>query len=377
MYYFDHSATTKPHKEVLETFVKVNEEFYSNPASIHKLGVEAHTLLSRARKQVADMLGTDETRVIFTSGGTESNHFAIHGIAKNLQSRGKHIITSSIEHPSVLEAMKQLEHQGFEIEVLAVNEKGLISVQDVKASLRKDTILVSIMHINNELGSIQPIKELATMIHQNSRAVFHVDAIQSFGKYPVSFVKLGVDVLTLSAHKFNGLKGSGIVAWKDHVSFEPVIVGGGQEYGLRSGTVAVAQAVSFAKAMRLASENQSTMLLKYSQWNEKLRSSLRRYRNVKILSSDEAAAHILTISVRHLKGEVLVNALQAKEIIVSTSSACSSKQTKTSHVLKSIGLPDDYIRGVIRLSLGTSNTDEQIDHFIESFSSIMKQVKGE
>lgn len=377
MYYFDHSATTKPHKEVLETFIRVNEEFYANPASIHELGVEANTLLSRARKQVADMLGTDETRVIFTSGGTESNHFAIQGVAKNLNSRGKHIITSSIEHPSVLEAMKQLERQGFEVEILPVNEKGLISVDEVKACLRKDTILVSIMHINNELGSIQPIKELANMIHQYSRAVFHVDAIQSFGKYPVSFDKLGVDVLTLSAHKFNGLKGSGIVAWKGHVSFEPVIVGGGQEFGLRSGTVPVAQAVSFAKAMRLAFENQSHMLSKYIQWNEKLRSSFRGYRNVRILSADEAAAHILTISVRHLKGEVLVNALQAKEIIVSTSSACSSKQTKTSHVIESIGLPDDYIRGVIRISLGTSNTDQQIDYFTENFSTIMKQVKGE
>ena len=377
MYYFDHSATTKPHKEVLETFVKVNEEFYANPASIHEFGVEANTLLSRARKQIADMLGTDETRVIFTSGGTESNHFAIHGLAKNLQARGKHIITSSVEHPSVLESMKQLELQGFEIDVLPVDEKGLISVEDVKACLRKDTIVVSIMHINNELGSIQPIKNLANIIHQNSRAVFHVDAIQSFGKYPVSFSSLGVDVLTLSAHKFNGLKGSGIVAWKDFVSFEPVIVGGGQEFGLRSGTVPVAQAVSFAKAMRIAFENQSSMLPKYIQWNEKLRSFLEGYRNVRILSSDQAAAHILTISVRNLKGEILVNALQSRGIIVSTSSACSSKQTKTSHVIKSIGLPDDYIRGVIRISLGTSNTDEQIDYFIENFSAIMKQVKGE
>ncbi len=377
MYYFDHSATTKPHKEVLETFVKVNEEFYANPASIHELGVEANALLSRARKQIADMLGTDETRVIFTSGGTESNHFAIHGLAKNLQARGKHIITSSIEHPSVLESLKQLELQGFEIEILPVNEKGLISVEDVKSCLRKDTIVVSIMHINNELGSIQPIKELANIIHQNSRAVFHVDAIQSFGKYPVSFSSLGVDVLTLSAHKFNGLKGSGIVAWKDYVSFEPVIVGGGQEFGLRSGTVPVAQAVSFAKAMRLAFENQSLMLSKYVQWNEKIRNFLQGYRSVRILSSNQAAAHILTISVRNLKGEILVNALQTRGIIVSTSSACSSKQTKTSHVIKSIGLSDDYIRGVIRISFGTSNTDQQIEHFIENFSAIMKQVKGE
>lgn len=377
MNYFDHSATTKPYKEVLDTFVKVNQEFYANPASLHELGVDAQTLLSRARKQIADMLKTDATKVIFTSGGTESNHFAIHGLAKNLQGRGKHIITTNIEHPSVLESMIQLEHQGFEVEILHVDNKGLISVEEVKARLRKDTILVSIMHINNELGSMQPIEKLATVIHDNSRAVFHVDAIQSYGKYSVTFPLLGADVLTLSSHKFNGLKGSGIVAWKDNVLFEPVIVGGGQEFGLRSGTVPVAQAVAFSKAMRLAFENQDMMLSKYLHWNQKLRSFMNNFKDVRILSPEDAAAHILTISVRHIKGEVLVNALQARGIIVSTSSACSSKQTKISHVIKAISLSDDFTKGVIRISLGTSNTDQQIEHFIEQFSAIMKQLKGE
>ncbi|WP_019413904.1 cysteine desulfurase family protein [Paenisporosarcina sp. TG20] len=377
MDYFDHSATTKPHKEVLDTFVKVNQEFYANPASLHELGVDANTLLSRARKQVAEMLTTDEQKVIFTSGGTESNHLAIHGLAKNLQGRGKHIITSNIEHPSVLETMKQLERLGFEVDILPVNKKGLISVDDVTSSLRKDTILVSIMHINNELGCIQPIQDLANTIHLNSRAMFHVDAVQSFGKYPVSFPALGADVLTLSGHKFNGLKGTGIVAWKGNVSFEPTIVGGGQEFGLRSGTVPVAQAVAFSKAMRLAFENQSNMHSKYVQWNTKLRSFMKEFKDVLILSSEEAAVHILTVSVRHLKGEVLVNALQEKGIIVSTSSACSSKQTKISHVIEAIGLSDDYSKGVIRISLGTSNTDQQIDNFMKQFSAVMKQVKGE
>ncbi len=377
MYYFDHSATTKPHKDVLDTFVKVNEEYYANSSSIHELGVEAHMLLSRARKQIADILKTDETKVIFTSGGTESNHFAIHGLAKSLQSRGKHIITSSIEHPSVLESMKQLEAQGYEIDYLPVNDKGIVLVEEVKTRLRKDTIVVSIMHINNELGSMQPIDQIAKVVHLNSRAIFHVDAIQSFGKYPVSFSVLGADVITLSGHKFNGLKGSGIVAWKNHLSFEPIIVGGGQESGLRSGTVPVAQAVAFAKAMRMAHENQLLMLSTYIRWNIKLRTFLNQFRDVRILSPDEAAAHILTISVRNIKGEVLVNALQAKGIIVSTSSACSSKQTKISHVIEAIGLSDDYKKGVIRISLGTSNTDLQIEEFIKHFSTIMKQIKGD
>lgn len=377
MYYFDHSATTKPHKEVLDTFVKVNEEFFANSASLHELGVDAHKLLSRARKQVADMLGTEENKVIFTSGGTESNHFAIHGLAKKLQSRGKHIITSSIEHPSVMESMKQLELQGFEVDYLPVDKKGIISIEELKSKLRKDTILVSIMHINNELGSIQPIAEISQLVHQNSRAFVHVDAVQSFGKYPVSFIRLGADVLTLTGHKFNGLKGTGIVAWKDHVSFEPTIVGGGQEFGLRSGTVPVAQAVAFAKAMRLSFENQPTMLTQYKKWNMQLRRLMSHLKDVLVLSGEDAAAHILTISVRNLKGEVLVNALQSKDIIVSTSSACSSKQTKISHVIQAIGVSDDYKKGVIRISLGTSNDDQQIDYFIEHFSAIIKRIKGE
>ena len=377
MYYFDHSATTKPHKEVLDTFVKVNEEFFANPASLHELGVDANTLLSRARKQVADMLGTEENKVIFTSGGTESNHFAIHGLAKKVQSRGKHIITSSIEHPSVMESIKQLELQGFEVDYLPVNKKGIISIDELKSKLRKDTILVSIMHINNELGSIQPIAEISHLVHQNSRAFVHVDAVQSFGKYPVSFTLLGADVLTLTGHKFNGLKGTGIVAWKDHVSFEPTIVGGGQEFGLRSGTVPVAQAVAFAKAMRLSFENQPTMLTKYEKWNSQLRQLMSHLKDVLVVSGEDAAAHILTISVRNLKGEVLVNALQSKDIIVSTSSACSSKQTKSSHVIQAIGVSDDYKKGVVRISLGTSNDNQQIDYFIEHFSAIIKRIKGE
>jgi cysteine desulfurase len=377
VYYFDHSATTKPHKEVLDTFVKVNETFYANPASLHEMGVDSNSLLSRARKQVADMLKTEESKVIFTSGGTESNHFAINGLARTLQGRGRHIITSSTEHPSVLESMKQLANQGFEIDILPVNEKGVISIDDVKERLRKDTILVSVMHINNELGSIQPIKQLAEVIHEHSRAIFHVDAVQSFGKYPITFPLIGADVLTLSGHKFNGLKGTGIVAWTGHVSFEPIIVGGGQEFGLRSGTVPVPQAVAFAKAMRIAFENQAAMKTKYIKWNEKLRNFIRNFKDIRILSPEDAAAHILTVSVRNIKGEVLVNALQARGIIVSTSSACSSKQTKISHVIKAIGLPDDYTKGVIRISLGTSNSDEQINHFIENFTAIIKQVKGD
>lgn len=373
----DHSATTKPRKEVLDTFIKVNDNYYGNPASIHEMGVEANALLERARSQIATMLGTENHKVIFTSGGTESNHFSITGIAKGLKSRGSHIITSKIEHPSVLETVKQLENEGFEIDYLEVNKDGNVSIEDLRTKLRKDTVLVSVMHINNEIGSIQPIAELAEHVKKNSRAIFHVDAIQSFGKYPVDLNSLGVDVLSLSGHKINGLKGTGIVAWKPELTFFPVLVGGGQEFGLRSGTVAVPQAVSLAKAMRLTFENTAQAHSQYAKWSTELRKFLSEFPSIKIISPSDGAVHILSFSVRSIKGEVLINALQTRGIIVSTSSACSSRQVKTSHVIEALKIADDYKKGVLRISFGYGMEDQQIQDFKYHFKEIMKQLKGE
>lgn len=377
MNYMDHSATTKPRKEVLDTFIKVNEDFFGNPSSIHEMGVEASQLLNRARSQIASLLGTDDSKVIFTSGGTESNHFSITGIAKSMRHRGRHILTSKIEHPSVIETMKQLEKEGFEIEYLDVNEEGLVTLETLELALRKDTILISLMHINNEIGSIQPISLLAKFVKKTSRAIFHVDAIQSFGKYPVTFQALGVDILSISGHKLNGLKGTGIVAWHSELVFQPVLVGGAQEFGLRSGTVPVPQAVSLAKAMRIICEESSQAYLNYERWSKDLREFLGNYPSIKIISPVQGAVHILSFSIRDIKGEVIINALQAKGIIVSTSSACSSKQTKTSHVIEALNISDTYKKGVIRISFGYGMTDEHIQHFKENFKGIMKQLKGE
>lgn len=377
MNYMDHSATTKPRKEVLETFIKVNEEFYGNPSSIHEMGVEANHLLNSARAQIAALLGTDENKVIFTSGGTESNHFSITGIVKSMSHRGRHILTSKIEHPSVIETMLQLKKEGFEVEFLDVNKEGVVSVDTLQKSLRKDTVLVSLMHINNEIGSIQPIAELAAYVKSVSRAIFHVDAIQSYGKYPVTFEQLGVDILSVSGHKLNGLKGTGIVAWRPELVFQPILVGGAQEFGLRSGTVPVPQAVSLAKAMRLITEDTDRAYLQYDKWLKELREFLSQYQSIQIISPINGAVHILTFSVKDIKGEVLVNALQAKGIIVSTSSACSSKQTKTSHVIEALHISEAYKKGVIRISFGYGMEDEHIQHFKKHFKGIMKQLKGE
>jgi cysteine desulfurase len=379
MIYLDNSATTKPHESVLQTFLQVNEHYYANPASIHKAGVEANDLLTRAREQVASILNTEEKQVIFTSGGTESNNFALYGVAKSSTHKGKHIIISEIEHPSVLEAAKRLIKEGFDVEYLRVNEQGKFSIEQLKRIIRKDTILVSVMHVNNEMGAISPIREMAQIIHDNSRAVFHVDAVQSFGKMPVTFDgENGPDILTVSGHKIHGLKGSGIIAFRKQFNVHPFLVGGGQEYGLRSGTVAVPLAVSFAKAARLAVEKIQVMQVQYKKWNRELRGYLAQFgEEIFILSPEDAADHILSFSVRGLKGEILINALQKENVIVSTSSACSSKQTKDSHVVEAMKVAPQYKKGVIRISFGAMTTDQDIETFKARFQQVMNELKGE
>ncbi|RHW33202.1 cysteine desulfurase [Lysinibacillus yapensis] len=379
MIYLDNSATTKPLKEVLNTFVQVNESFYANPSSIHGAGVEANTLLDRARSQLAEILHTEDRFVLFTAGGTESNNFAILGVAKANTHKGKHIITTKIEHPSILEAVKSLQHEGYEVDYLDVDEAGVISLKELDEKLRKDTVLVSIMHVNNEMGAIQPIKEAAKLIHEKSRAAFHVDAVQSFGKLPVFFNgEEGPDLISLSGHKIHGLKGSGIIAFRKKMNIVPLLLGGGQELGLRSGTVAVPQAVALAKAARIAIEKMDENRLKYRKWHEELMVFLADFgEHIHILSTKSGAPHILSFSVKDLKGEILINALQARDILVSTSSACSSKQKKTSHVVEALNIVPNYKKGVIRLSFGALNTDQDIVEFKKAFTEVMKELKGE
>ena len=379
MIYLDNSATTKPHESVLQTFLQVNERYFANPASIHKAGVEANDLLSRAREQVASILNTEDKQVIFTSGGTESNNFALYGIAKSSTHKGKHIIVSEIEHPSVLEAAKRLITEGFDIEYLRVDEHGKLSVEQLKRIIRKDTILVSVMHVNNEMGAISPIREMAKIIHEKSRAVFHVDAVQSFGKMHVAFDgENGPDILTISGHKIHGIKGSGVIAFRKQLNISPLLVGGGQEFNLRSGTVSVPLAVSFAKAARLAVENIEVMQEKYKKWNDELRSYLVQFgEEIFVLSPVDAANHILSFSVKGLKGEILINALQKENIIVSTSSACSSKQTKDSHVVEAMKIAPQYKKGVIRISFGSMTTEQDIETFKVRFKQVMNELKGE
>lgn len=379
MIYLDNSATTQPHEEVLKSFLAVNDQYYANPASIHAMGIEANELLNRAREQMAELLNTTDKKVIFTSGGTESNNSAIFGIARANTHKGKHIITTEIEHASVLESVKVLEKEGYEVDYLKVDKTGIISLEELASLVRKDTSLVSIMHVNNEIGAIQPIKEAASIIHANSRAAFHVDAVQSFGKLPITFNgDQGPDMISISAHKIHGLKGTGILAMRKPMKMHPYLLGGKQEFGLRSGTVAVPQIVAMSKAARLAVESQATQAKKYRQWQNELREALSMYKDdVLFLSTEQGAAHILSFSVKDLKGEVIINALQRRDVIVSTSSACSSKQTKTSHVVEALQIGDAFRKGVIRVSFGAKLTDEDMKEAIKVFVEVMKELKGE
>ncbi|GKW46686.1 cysteine desulfurase family protein [Planococcus sp. NCCP-2050] len=365
MIYLDNSATTKPRKEVLETFLKVNEQYYANPASLHQMGNEAEDLLENARQQIKRILNMEN--VIFTSGGTESNNLALFGVARANRHRGKHIISAETEHPAILNSLKELEKEGFEITLLKVNAAGEISLDELKNVLRSDTILVSLMHVNNEIGTIHPTAEVKALL-EGSRVLFHVDAVQSVGKIQLSAEAMP-DLLTISGHKIHGLKGSGVLAF-NQLELAAVQFGGGQEFGLRSGTVSVPHAAALAKALRLAEPNPA-----FAKWNQELRTFFSGFHGVKIVSPEKAASHILAVAVKGIKGEILVSGLQAESVIVSTSSACSSKSKNTSHVIEAIGLPREYKDGVMRISFGAFTTEEDIASLKEAFIKTYKLIK--
>ena len=369
MIYFDNSATTAPEEEVLSSFIEVNRRFYANPASLHLFGKEAEYLLERSREQVLSILGIPDGKVIFTSGGTEANNLAIIGFARAYRSRGNHIITTLIEHPSVLDSMKYLESEGFEVDYLSVDKQGLISEDELKEKIRENTILVSIMYVNNEIGTIQPIAECARIIKESSRAIFHSDVIQGFGKLPVSLAEDGPDAITISAHKINGLKGSGLLAMRKGIAPEAINYGGGQEKGLRSGTVSVPNATALAKAMRLI--DAEDRLQSYIQWRKRLIDYIVDFNDVVVLAENSAAPHILAIAFYKIKGEIAVNFFQENGITLSTSSACSSKSGRAGHVIEAIHLPENYKHGVIRISFGKNNVEEDIIQFEKVFVQFM------
>lgn len=375
MIYLDNSATTKPDSTVVASFKQVSEKYFGNPSSIHELGGEVEQLQNRAREQAANILQVKPSEVVFTSGGTEGNNLAIKGIALRHQKRGKHIITSKVEHASVYETCKSLEDLGFTITYLPVKPNGVIDIEQLEKEITDETILISIMYVNNEIGSIQPIFDIGKKLKKYPKIFFHVDAVQAFGKVPLYLNDSGIDLCTLSGHKINGLKGTGLLYVKEGTSLYPLFHGGNQEFGLRSGTENVAGNVSFVRALRLMKEKEQNQWKQLKNLYEKLYQGLKKLDHLKINSSLDGAPHILNVSVPGLKPEVVIHALYEKGIIISTQSACSSKQFDKSRVLSACGISDVRASSGLRISLSYETTEEDIDMFINVFNETITHLK--
>lgn len=369
MIYLDYASTTPIRKEVLETYTMLLHKYYGNSDSLHEIGRETSKLMEQGRAQIAQLLHVYKEEILFTSCASESNNMAIKGVAWRYQNRGKHLITTCIEHSSVHNTMEQLkEYFGYEITYLPVNADGCVELEDLKKALRKDTILVSMMMVNNETGAIQPIKECADYVHANSLALFHMDGVQALGKIPVDLSC--VDLATFSAHKIYGLKGSAILYKKRNVDLLPLISGGQQEFGLRGGTSNVPTNIVFAKTLRLALEQQPRSYEHVKELNLYLRSSLKDIEDVVINSSENASPFILNISCLRIGSEIMLNALNSKGFAVSAQSTCSSHSKAISHVLLAMGRDELHATHAIRISLSHLTTKQEIDAFIDALKEI-------
>jgi cysteine desulfurase len=376
MIYFDNSATTKPFKEVLDSFVTVSSEYYGNPSSLHGMGGQAERLLSQARDQVSKLLTVKPSEIYFTSGGTEGNNLAIKGSALLHKNKGRHLITSSVEHPSVKSAMEQLEQEGFEITYLPVDEFGRISVADLEKSIRKETILISIMLVNNEVGTIQPIKEIGDLLKKYPTILFHVDAVQGIGKVPLPLNKYRIDLCSISGHKFHGLKGTGALFIREGIRLAPLFSGGNQERKIRSGTENVAGAVAMAKALRMTLTKAEIGLERMENIRSMLRKGLTEIDGVQIHTPIEnSAPHILNFSIKGIKSEVFIHSLEQKGIYVSTTSACSSKKKSPSKTLLEMGVPITLAESAIRVSLSFENSMEEANTVLAAFRESATQLR--
>ncbi len=369
MIYFDNAATTKIYDDALTSYVQVSQKFFGNPSSLHQLGVDAFQVLTKARAQVASLLSVQPEEIFFTSGGTESNNWAIKGTALEKSVFGKHIITTKIEHPSVLQTCKQLERFGFEVTYLDVDSKGIVNVDQLKESLRKDTILVSVMAVNNEVGSVQPIAEIAKVLEEYPSIHFHVDAVQAVERASQLLAIGRIDLLSLSAHKFHGPRGVGIMYKKFGRKIQALLTGGGQEKGERSTTENLPGIVATTKALRMALEEKSvTGELRSQLWKE-----LATKPEIRIFSPEDGASHVLCFAIKGVRGEVVVHAFENHGIYISTTSACSSKKADSSSTLYAMDVPTEWATGAVRVSFSNDNTKEEVEQFIKVLHQLMKQ----
>lgn len=374
MIYLDYASTTPIRKEVLTTYTMLLEKYYGNSDSLHDVGRESHKLLEQSRAQIAQLLHVTPKEILFTSCASESNNCAIKGYALKNKQRGKHIISTCVEHASVHNALKQLEEEfGFSVTYLPVNEKGSIAYEDVKKALRPDTILVSMMVVNNETGAINPIQECAKYVRENSRAAFHIDAVQALGKLPVSLEN--IDMATFSAHKIYGLKGSAILYKRQFVELLPLLSGGQQENGYRGGTNNVPVNIVLAKTMRLALEDEQKNYRYVKELNGYLRFALANIADVEINSDEAGSPYILNISTMRIGSEIMLNALNDDGFCVSAQSTCSSKSKNMSYVVLAMGLGEHRATHAIRLSLSHMTTKIELEKFIEALKEILNDYR--
>ena len=374
--YLDNSATTKPYKEVVDKMVLALTTQYGNHSSIYKKGIEVEREIKEIRRNIARSLGAKETEIYFTSGGTECNNTIIRSVANLNKKTKNHIISTVIEHPSVLNTLKDLEADGFEVTYLPVGKDGKISLEDLKNAIKKETILVSVMHVNNEIGTIQPIEEIGKYLKSlDEKVYFHVDGVQSYAKIKFRPSRYNIDFMSVSGHKLHGPKGIGFMYVKENNRIKPLLTGGGQEIGIRSGTENVPGIYGIGEAVRILNQDLEGTIDKIKGLRDLLKEEiLANIDNVKINSPEDGVCHVLNVSFRGVRGEVLLHYLEQKEIYVSTGSACSSKK-KGSHVLNAIGLTPDEIEGAIRFSLSDLNTKEEIMKTVEVLKESVSDLR--
>lgn len=379
--YLDNAATTKPFDSVKNKMIETLEESYGNPSSLHSKGVEAEQYVKEARKIIASNLKVEEKEIIFTSGGTESNNMALIGAALANQRAGKHIITTKIEHPSVHNPLIYLENNGFTITYLGVDKNGRVKMEELLDAITDETILVSIMYVNNEMGAVEDVEAISKAIKEKKRDIlFHVDAIQAYGKYRIYPKRMGIDMMSVSAHKIHGPKGIGFIYIKDKVKVKPIIYGGEQQKGMRSGTENVPGIAGMGQAVKEIYTNHEETVERLYELKRYFVEEVRKIEDVKVngldgLNVEDTAPHVISVSFAGIRSEVLLHSLADKGVYVSAGSACASNHPQISGTLKAIGVQNDLLDSTLRFSLSVFTTREELDYALEALKELLPMLR--
>ena len=375
--YLDNNATTKMDNEVFEAMVPYLTEYYGNASSLHLFGKETNKAMNESRETIAKHLGVEPNEIIFTASGSESDNLAIRGIARAYKNRGKHIISSPIEHPAIKNTLKDLEDEGYEITILHVDKNGVLNIEELKNAIKDETILITVMHANNEVGTFQPIEEIGKIAKEN-KIIFHVDAVQTMGKVDIKPKEMGIDLLSFSAHKFYGPKGIAALYWRNGVRFGKVLTGGGQEGKRRPGTSNVPGMVGMAKALEIAYRDMAEEFKKEEELRDYFESEVLKRIPEVVINAKEAKRLPGTSSItfKYLEGESILLSLSYKGIAVSSGSACSSDDLQASHVLLAMGIEPEFAHGTIRFGLGKYNTKEEIDYTLDVLVEVIEKLRA-